>query len=174
MSNIALITVICPDRPGLVAGITGCLFDLGANLADTNFSVLGTGAEFTSVCELPPGISLGTVEEALRAHPDMEAAEISVRSFTMDPERRPEGEVTHQIVVAGGDQPGLVARLCETFQQFRANIVVLYAGRSDARQQDSYVIRLYVWIPPDSADACIATVVNTAEHLQLTCRWTAV
>lgn len=173
MAEVALISVLCPDRPGLVAAITGCLFDLGANLGDTGFSVLGSGAEFSAVCDLPAGVGLDAVSDSLGRLPELDDAEITVRPYGLNPDHGESGEVTHQIVVGGGDQPGLVARLCETFGQFRANIVSLNAGRS-AISGNNYVIRLAVWIPPQSADACLATVSNTAQHLQLSCDWTAV
>lgn len=174
MGNVALISVLCPDRPGLVAAITGCLFDLGGNLGDTTFAVLGAGAEFSAVCGLPDSVALDAVDAALGGLPELEGAEVTVRRFDMSPAHGPSGEVTHQIVVSGGDQPGLVARLCEAFQEFGGNIVSLNAGRISGERPDTYVIRLAVWLPTDSADACLATVSNTAQHLQLTCRWNAV
>lgn len=174
MATIALITVLCPDRPGLVAAISGRLFDLGANLGDTSFAVLGAGAELTSVCELPDSVTLEAAEAALHRLPELEGAELKVRRFEMDPAHGPSGNVTHQIVISGGDQPGLVARICETLQGYKANIVALNAGRTAGDRPDTYVIRLSVWIPPESVDACLATVSNTAQHMQLNCRWETV
>lgn len=171
MPNVSLISVLCPDRPGLVSAITGNLFDLGVNLGDASFSVLGEGAEFASVCELPDGLELGAVESALKSLPELSGAEVSVRPFHMNPAHGPMGDVTHQIEVSGGDQPGLVARLCEMLQQYNANVVSLTAGRP-AGTGDTYVIRIAVWIPPEKANACLATVSNTAENLHLRCRWT--
>ena len=62
MATTALISILCPDRIGLVAAIAGRLFDLGGNLADTTFAVLGGGAEFTAVCEFPEGVTPETIE----------------------------------------------------------------------------------------------------------------
>ena len=45
MTTTALISIICEDHPGLIADVTGRLFDLGVNLGDTTFAVLGGGAE---------------------------------------------------------------------------------------------------------------------------------
>ena len=36
-----------------------------------------------------------------------------------------------------------------------------------------YLIRFEVWIPPERADTCIATVANTAESLGLSCNASA-
>ena len=38
-----LITIFCHDRTGLVSAITGRLFEIGANLGDTSFAMLGGG-----------------------------------------------------------------------------------------------------------------------------------
>jgi glycine cleavage system transcriptional repressor len=168
---LAHITVFGPDAPGLIAAITGRLFDLGANLGDTGFSVLGKGAEFIAVAELPAGVELSEVAAELKALPALARAEVSVRPFTLDPRHGPAGEVTHRITVSGGDQPGLVARLCETFVGFGANIVTLHAGPSAAPGSSSYTIRLAVSIPTGSAAACLATVSNTAQTLGLSCGW---
>ena len=48
--SIALVSVLCADRVGLVSGIADHLFDAGVNLRDTNFAALGSGAEFSALC----------------------------------------------------------------------------------------------------------------------------
>ena len=58
MSTTVLVSIIGPDRVGLVSAVTSRLFDLGADLGDTSFAVLGGGAEFTAICEFPGGMEL--------------------------------------------------------------------------------------------------------------------
>ncbi len=171
MERTALITIICPDRAGLVAAVAGRLFDFGGNLRDTSFAVLGRGAEFTAVCDLPVGLTHETVEGELLALAELDGAEVVVRPFDMEPEAGPTAEVTHYVSVSGGDQPGLIARLCETFVQFNANIVSLNAGPSPGGGRGVYTIRIAVWIPEGAANSCLATVSNTAQNLAMTCRW---
>ena len=168
MTSTAIVTVLCPDKTGLVSGITATLWDLGINLIDTNFSVLGGGADFSAVCEVPDSLSTDDLQTALATLTVLGDAEISVREYTFEPRRDPEGNVTHEITVSGGDQPGLVARLCETFVEFGANIVTLNAG-PQPDDADRYGIRLSVSVPDGIADACIATVKNTAEAMGLSC-----
>jgi glycine cleavage system transcriptional repressor len=172
MANVALVSIFCPDRTGLVAAITGYLFDRGGNLADTSFAVLGEAAEFSAVCEFPDGTAFESVEAELGRLPELDGAEIAVRPFRLSPVHGQAAEVTHHITVTGGDQPGLVARLCETFVQFRANIVSLNAGRSAGFP--SYTIRFAVCIPAENGNACLATIANTAGNLQLSCHWETV
>jgi glycine cleavage system transcriptional repressor len=85
MSNIALVSVLCQDHPGLIAAIAGRLFDIGANLGDTTFAVLGGAAEFNSVCELPDEVSLASIEKELARLDDLLGAKISVTAFTYEP-----------------------------------------------------------------------------------------
>lgn len=171
MAVTALISIICPDRVGLVAAVTGCLFDLGGNLGDTTFAVLGGGAELTSICELPDDTDFKAVEAALRDLDEVAGGDVAVRPFGMSALHGPSGQVTHRIVVTGGDRPGLIARLCEVFVQFKANIVRLYAERVPAEDEIRYAITAHVWIPDGAAESCLATVANTAGELGLNCQW---
>jgi glycine cleavage system transcriptional repressor len=162
-----LISVFGPDRTGLVAAITGRLFELGADLGDTSFAMLGTGAEFTSVCDLPAGLQPLEVEGDLAAMPELSGATVTVRPFGLEPQHGPTGRITHRVVVSGGDRPGLIARLSEVFGEFKANIVRLDAQRLP--EQGLYVTRFAVSIP-DRVDACLNTVANTAGELNLSCK----
>lgn len=171
MPETALISVFCPDRVGLVAAITGRLYDLGTNLGDTTFAVLGGGAEFTAVCELTEDVSLDLVERELKSLPDLQGAEVSVTRFDLPAVHGPSGHITHRIELTGGDQPGLIARLCEVFVQFGANVVRLNSEKVVDAEAPTYVIRIAVWIPENRADSCLATVTNTAGELRMTCRW---
>mgnify|MGYP001605713194 CR=1 FL=1 len=170
MSTIARITIACPDRTGRIAEVAGCLFDLGVNLGDTSFAVLGAAAEFAAVCELPAGVGLAAARDRLAALDVLRGAEIAVLPFTLDPVHGPSGHVTHHVAVSGADRPGLIARLCEAFASFEANVVQLNAERQPGPAGDGYVARFAVSIPAERAAACLATVSNTAEGLQLSCR----
>lgn len=168
MPDNALVNIIGPDRVGLVAAVSGCLFDLGCNLVDTTFSVLGGGAEFTAVCELPDGLALDTVDGELRSLPETADSKVAVSPFSLATSHGPSGEITHRIEVTGGDRPGLIARLSEVFVEYGANIVRLNARKSaDALGQDLYEVAISVWIPPERAQSCLATVANTAGELGL-------
>ncbi|MFP6710444.1 MAG: amino acid-binding protein [Rhodospirillales bacterium] len=166
MSHIALVSVFCPDRTGLIAAIAGRMFDLGANLGDTTFAVLGSGAEFTSITELPDAIENETLAAELASVPELAEAKITVTDFELDPIQDQAGKITHRITVRGGDQPGLIARLSELFIEYKANIVRL---SSEKTPDGNYILRISVSIPEGSAESCLATVANTAEGLQLSC-----
>ena len=174
MSRTALISIICEDRIGLIAEVTGRLFDLGINLGDTTFAVLGGAAEFTAVIELPDHLSLGSIESELSALPALKGAKINVAPFSYRAQHGDTAHITHRIEIEGEDSPGLVARLSEVFVGFGANIVRLNSERMCGCSGTRYVTLIAAWIPPEKAKACLATVANTAGELRLTCKTQAV
>jgi glycine cleavage system transcriptional repressor len=174
MSNTFLVSVICPDRPGLISSITGLLFDLGINLADTSFAVLGTGAEFTAVCEAPNKITADALAQQLRGLDRMENSDIKVSTFKWGTDRGAAGNISHRILLQGGDQPGLVARLTEVISDYDANIVRMDTKTLSAGAGREYLIELAVSIPGGRADACLAAIGNTAASLNMKSSWTEI
>lgn len=178
MSETALVSIICEDYTGLIAEVTGRLYDLGVNLGDTTFAVLGGAAEFNSVCELPAGVSMAAVEKDLRTLPGLARqtqAKITVAPFGFAAVHGDTARITHRIEITGEDSPGLIARLSEVFVGFGANIVRLNSERVPGTSADRgarYLSRFAVSIPPEKAQACLATVANTAAELRHSCHWT--
>ena len=169
MSNYLLLTIVCPDKPGLVSSITAELFDLGINLGDANFAVLGQGAEFTAVLETPPDLAVNHVEQALSGLSALEQADIQLKPFSYNALRGDQLAATHHILLEGDDQPGLVARLTELLIDYSANIVRMDARTLQKSKQQSYVIELWFWVPADRAEACTSAINNTAATLGMRC-----
>lgn len=178
MPRAVLVSIICEDYTGLIAEVTGMLYDAGVNLGDTTFAVLGGAAEFTSVCEFPDTVDLAQTEKDLRSLPGLSGqarARISVAPFDYAAVHGESAQITHRIEITGEDSPGLIARLSEVFVTYGANIVRLNSERipGGTGRAGRYVSRLAVSIPPEKAQACLATVANTAGELRLTCHWVA-
>jgi glycine cleavage system transcriptional repressor len=170
MGSVALVSVLGPDRVGLVAAIADYLFGAGVNLRDTTFATLGSGAEFIALCELPDDVTAQEIEAGLALLPELTDTEVRAVPYTFDPDPGSMGRITHRITISGGDQLGLVARLSEIFRQYDANIVRLEARKLSEAEGGLYVTRFGVAIPDDRADPCLATVGNTAGSLGLTWR----
>jgi glycine cleavage system transcriptional repressor len=167
MPSVALVSILCRDRVGLVSAVADSLFTAGVDLRDTTFAVYGTGAEFSSVCELPDGVDVADIERGLGALAELEGAELRVTPFAFDPLPGPAVRITHRIEVGGGDQLGLIARLSDIFAQFGANIVRMDAQKLPDSEGGRYVTRFAVSLPPDRAETCLAAIANTAGSLGL-------
>ncbi len=174
MAHDVRIAISCPDQTGLLAAITGRLFDLGASLGDTSFAVLGEAAEFACVAELPDTIEPNEAAAELDKLPELAGADIAVTPFTLGAVHGERGHITHRVEVRGADEPGLVARLAEVFAEFGANIVRMDSEHVPGGGEGDYLIRFEVWLPPERAASCLAAAANTAESLGLSCTSAAV
>ena len=168
--SIALISIVCEDRPGLIAGVTGRLYDLEINLGDTAFAVLGGGAELTLLAKLPDRLGLEELERELRALPELKDAKLTVTPFGYRGSHDERARITHRIEIIGEDSPGLIARLSEALPGFGANIVWLNSESLEGPSGARFVLRMAIWVPDEKADACLATVANTAGQMNLKCQ----
>jgi len=166
-----LVQIFARDEPGLVSAISSCLFDLGLNLGDTTFAVLGTGAEFSVVVEEPVPVAREEIGQRLGELPELDGADITVEPFDIEPVHGPSARITHRFVLRGQDQPGLIARLSEVFVDYGANIVRLNAEREPEAGRSDYVIRFAAWVPDDRADSFIAALTNTASQMRMHAQW---
>lgn len=169
MSTLVRISIFCPDRVGLISAVTGKLFDLGVNLGDTNFAVLGTGAEYAAVCSVPETLNESELKDQLFTLPELETADIRIAPFNLQNQHADSATITHRILVEGGDNPGLVARLTEVFVEFKANIVRLNTEVIPGDIHNQYRIDIHVNIPGPVAQTCLAIIENTAATLQMRC-----
>ncbi len=171
VTTTVLLTITGPDRTGLVAEVAGRLFELGANLGDTTFAVLGEACELTALVELPAGLLADELDHELESLASIKGAKLAVEPFALASVHGPKGRVTHRIRVSGGDRPGIIARLAEAFADFGANIVRLNSERVPGSGGARYDTIIAVAIPKERAAACLATVANTAGAMDLQCAW---
>jgi glycine cleavage system transcriptional repressor len=150
----------------LLAIVTGRLFELGGDLGDTTFAVLGEEAQLGCVCRVA-NLDGPSLAAALREVPSLANADVSVRRFDLGAVHTESGRVTHRMVLRGLDRPGLVARLAEGFGEFGANIVRMDAEHVPRSPEPEYVMRFEVAIPPDRVEGCVANAENIAESMGL-------
>lgn len=159
------IAISGPDHPGLLAAVAGQLFDVGGNLGDATFAVLGQAAELTVVCTVPSNTDEATLQASLAKLPALAKGSIVVQPFVLRATRAEMGTVTHVIHVRGQNQPGLVARLTESFDEFGANVVRMTAEQ--VAQGSDYRIDFELWVDEARAEHLLDTASNIAESLGL-------
>ncbi|WP_374764565.1 glycine cleavage system protein R [Yunchengibacter salinarum] len=169
-SRTMLISIKGADRTGVVADVSGCLFEMGANLADSSFALLGQGFEFSALGSFPTGVTEADVQSALASLSALAGAHIRVSGYDFAAERGPRGQVTHRLVVSGGDRPGLVACISEIVQEAGANIVRMSSGRRESETGAAYITRFALHVPPEGADRLARLLDNTAGGMGLVAR----
>ena len=160
-----IVSIICKDQTGLVANVTACLFDLGLNLGSTHFTLLGEGAKLTAICESEQQTNSKEIQQQLVLLDNLSKATVTVDTYLLDNEKAENAQISHHIVIDGGDHAGLIARLSEVFIEFNGNIVNLNAEKILSQPHNLYHIEIDAFIPADRQNACLATLSNTASSL---------
>ncbi|MGF1468405.1 MAG: glycine cleavage system protein R [Sandaracinaceae bacterium] len=158
------ITLSCPDDRGLLAAVAARLYDLGGDIGDAAFSLLGDEAQMTCIASFPASTTPEAVRAALAGLPALKDATIAVERFSGGRTHPESGHATHVVTVQGDDRPGLMARLAEGFGETGANVVRMDAER---RADGDYRMRFAIWVPKGRAEACLANAANAAERMGL-------
>lgn len=166
-----MISIIGKDQVGVISDVTGYLFDIGANLADSSFAVLGEGFEFSAVATFSSGANVAEIQSGLSGLDILSGARITVALFDFETTRAETAKITHTIEITGGDRPGLIARISEVLMDFEANIVRMSSKRNvDAGGAAHYRTRFAICAPADRVRHLSAALYNTAGSLRLDCR----
>jgi len=171
MADKAIIYFDGPDRPGLIKAVTNTLFDLGGNLSDLTFAALGEVGQMTIIYEMPKGLSTGALEKELGALPEMAEIKFRANEFNYRVTHGPTSRITHRIILSGGDEPGLVARVSEILDRHGANIVRLNSEKIEGKTGNQFISRFAVSLRDQRAPSCLADIVNLASEMQLTFRY---
>jgi glycine cleavage system transcriptional repressor len=164
-----LISILGRDQRGVVSAVTGYLFEIGANLADSAFAVLGEGFEFSCVAEFTAGADAAEVSSGLEALDLLKDARITVTSFPFGLDRGDTAVITHVVDISGGDRPGLVARISEVLMDYDANIVRMSSKRMPTDGGFDYRTRFAINVGEGRFSALEAALYNTAGSLRLNC-----
>ena len=138
-------TVVGIDRPGIVAGVTRALYDLGANLEDATSTILRGHFAMMLVVDLPEGSDVGGVENALA--PVAEELSLSIHTAPFEGAPRQLPRPTHLVSVYGADRPGIVYKVAKELAERGANITELTSRLMGAEEDPVYAVMLEVFAP---------------------------
>ncbi len=138
------VTAIGKDRPGIVAGLTAALRDLGGNLEDVSSTILRGHFSMMLVVDAPEESSAEHLGARLEAAAEPLGVQVSVSDVEAGTPERP--SATHVLSVYGSDQPGIVARFAGALAERGANITDL-SCRLTAGDEPIYVLIAEVALP---------------------------
>ena len=120
------ITAIGRDRPGIVAGVTKVLYELGCNLEDCSMTLLGGQFAMIMLLQAPDGLSQGELERALESPASRLDLSIIVREAA--PAASAGRNRPFVVSVYGADRPGIVYRVAEELASRSINITDLMSS----------------------------------------------
>ncbi len=163
------VSAVGVDRPGIVAGVTGALVGVGANLEDTAMTVLRGRFVMVLVVAVPDEVGVGGVERAL-AGP---AAELGLVVHVDALADAADGVVTGEelsVTVYGADRPGIVHRVAAALAHRGANIVEVSTRVLGTGGEPVYAMLLDVRLPEGvGVDAVDADLAALSAELGVTC-----
>lgn len=162
------VTAIGADRPGIVARITGVLYERGGSVTDSTMTILAGHFAMMLLVEIDDDPE--AIEAALAAATDDLGLRIRVASVDEGGEGADIGPPTHTLTVYGADRPGIVAQASAALAEHGVNITDLRT-RVLAGGQDVYACVMEVAVPADVdakslADAVRGAVADTDVSVQ--------
>ncbi|MEX2658480.1 MAG: ACT domain-containing protein [Acidimicrobiales bacterium] len=149
-----VVTAFGPDRPGIVATVTGVLVRNGANLADTAMTNLAGQFAMVLVVDVSAEGTADALERTLAEETAAIGLTVAVRPLTEEGDDPPVvGDVgtSWAVSVHGADQPGIVHRVTTALAERHANVVDLTTRTIGTPEEPVYVMLLDI-VLPEGAD----------------------
>ena len=148
MTQRWIVTALGKDRPGIVAGVTKILYQLGCNLEDSAMTRLE--GEFAIMLIFSMG-SKATEAQLRKAFAPLERQlklVVHLKPLSQMEAKTPHKQGRrHLISVYGGDRPGIVFRVSELLARAGVNITDVHTHRSSGTRS-LYLLLLEVEVPP--------------------------
>ncbi len=157
--NELAITVIGPDRPGIVADVAEVLARVGANLTDSTMTRLRGHFAMTLICAGPLGPELEAALDPLTSDGQLVT---TVRAVGAEAASAPAGE-PYLMAVHGADRLGIVAALTRVLAEAGGNVTDL----STRLAGPLYVLIAEVELPSGTADAVASRLAEVATGLDV-------
>ena len=163
------VSVVGKDRPGIVAAITGGLFNLGCNIADSSCTMLGGEFAMILIISMKRPFSKSRLIEELKPVCDGLGMTLGVRTLHPDEIIRQEtdGEIC-MVSVYGADQPGIVYRVTKELATRSINITDLNTRLIGTAEEPVYVLMLEIALPEgESAEGVEQTLAALKKELNV-------
>lgn len=149
-SKLVAVTVVGNDQPGIVAGVTRTLYEVGCNLEDASSAILRGHFTMTLIVGTPGEMTAETLEYLLQPVASKHSLVVTVRPVE-EVNVRPI-EPTHMVSVYGADKPGIVFRVAEALVKHEANITDLTSRVIEGGDAPVYALMMEIAVPdPDAA-----------------------
>jgi glycine cleavage system transcriptional repressor len=134
------------DRPGIVASVTGVLFQMGCNLKDCSMSVLSGHFAMMMLVEGPDDLAPEALEAELAKAEGCAELTVAVRPAGESASIVVEGE-PYIVSVYGSDHPGIMHRIATVLADQSVNITDVNTRVIGGDDEPVYAMLLEVTLP---------------------------
>jgi glycine cleavage system transcriptional repressor len=149
MRKFFAITAIGKDRPGIVAGVSKVLFDLGVNIEDSSMTILRSEFAMILIISIEEKIEASDFGEHFRELRDELGLFITVKEIEEREiySKKPFNGVPYIISVIGTDKPGIVYRVAQLLSSKKINITDLNTKVIPGDETPVYTMIIEVDVP---------------------------
>ena len=149
MRKFFAISAMGKDRPGIVAGVSEALFDLGTNIEDSSMTILRGEFAMILIISTEKGIKASDFETRLKELTNKMGLFISVKELGENEVhlKKPYSGIPYIISVIGTDKPGIVYRIAEIIASKGINITDLNTKVISGEKMPVYTMIIEVDIP---------------------------
>jgi len=123
-----ILSVLGHDRPGIIASVSGILFEAGGNIEAVSQTILQTQFSGTFIVNVPDSMTVEALAEKLEAGLHLLSLDVLIRRIeTKEPLRSLLDAEPFVITTQGPDQKGLVARITAIIARHGVNVTNLQA-----------------------------------------------
>jgi glycine cleavage system transcriptional repressor len=143
--QLLVVTAIGADRPGIVAGVTRHLYELGCNLEDVTSTILRGHFSMVLVVRTGPDIGADEVEAALA--PVADELDLIITARRVEDADVIVTSPTHIVSVYGTDRPGIVFRVAQLLADRNVNVTDLASRVVGSEEPPVYALMMEVAVP---------------------------
>lgn len=145
-----ILTVLGADRPGIVADVTGLLFDSGCNIEDSSMTILEGEFAMLVIVSLARDLSYASLQKKFAPLERKSKLSVTIKEFKARPKTRKEFLVKNYVIsVIGADKPGIVHQVSKLLAQHKINITDVDTKRIGKGPEGVYAMILEANIPSE-------------------------
>ena len=168
--NKAVISILGPDRPGIIAAVTRILFEQGCNIENVSQTILQSEFSGIFIAAVPEGLDIRVLHGHL--YDGLSPLNMHVFVKRLEPDAGPGFDVRNSepfvITTKGPDRKGLVAAITEIIARYGANVTNLQAVFKGGDDPADNIMIYEVDIPNDiDAQTLYSDLRSKADELSL-------
>lgn len=143
-----IITVIGPDKPGIIAGVSGVLFKHECNIENITQTTLQS--EFAGIClvAMPPGLTIDELQKSMDNDLADQSLQITIKHLDEEIDKK-DSTATEPFIVStcGPDRKGIVAVISKVIAGAGVNISNLKAVFEGGDNPDRNIMIFEIDVP---------------------------
>ncbi|MBU1172245.1 MAG: ACT domain-containing protein [Proteobacteria bacterium] len=163
-----IITIIGPDKPGIIASVSDTLFKKGCNIENVSQTTLQS--EFAGICvvSIPEDLTIETLRESMNKDLEGKGLHVHIKALEDAEPALKESAESFIISTCGPDKKGLVARISKVIAEAGVNISNLKAVFEGGTNPDRNIMIFEVDVPGwVDVQALSVTLKHLASELNL-------